>query len=79
MSIEVLITQQRSTIRLWIHTPKISQWITLESSSSELQRPKLKWRRVTQRRLKFTLEHSTSRWLITIGLAEPSVRLLTMS
>ncbi|QLA46937.1 NSs [M'Poko virus] len=79
MSVEVLITQERNTIRLWIHTENISQWITLESSSSRLQRPKLTWRRLTTRSLKFILEHSSSRWLITISLVEPSVRLRTLT
>ncbi|QLA46944.1 NSs [Lednice virus] len=79
MSVEVLITQQRNTIRLWIHTRNISQWITLESSSSRLQRPKLRWRKLTTKLLKFILEHSSSRWLITIALEELSVRLRTLT
>ncbi|QCY54405.1 NSs protein [Umbre virus] len=79
MSIEVLITQQMNTIRLWVSTENFSQLITLESSSSTLQRPKLQWLSSKPRQLKFRLEHSSSSWLITIELDRLSVRLRTMN
>nr|QHA34090.1 nonstructural protein [Umbre virus] len=79
MLVEVLITQQMNTIRLWVSTENFSQLITLESSSSTLQRPKLRWLNSRPRQLKLHLEHSLSSWLITIELDRLSVRLRTMS
>ncbi|AKO90198.1 NSs protein [Umbre virus] len=79
MLVEVLITQQMNTIRLWVSTENFSQLITLESSSSTLQRPKLRWLNSRLRQLRLRLEHSSSSWLITIELDRLSVRLRTMS
>ncbi|WAD86872.1 NSs protein [Botambi virus] len=72
-SARVRITQQSNKLYLLVKTKKISQLIMLRSSSSELQKPKLRWRKKTSRKLELLLEHSSSIWLITIDLLQPRV------